>query len=65
MADTLRARDAGDLKTAKAKSEELIKIAPDDENVQRLNASITRDLERSEAGEAVYGRAPRRQRTAS
>ena len=40
MAETLRARDAGDLVTAKEKAEELIKIAPDDENVQRLNASI-------------------------
>ena len=36
MADTLRARDSGNLDLAKEKAEELIKIAPSDENVQRL-----------------------------
>ena len=58
MAETLRARDSGDLETAQAKAEELIKIAPDDENVQRLNASINREIERQGDGEAVYGLAP-------
>ena len=57
MAETLRARDSGDLETAKAKAEELIKIAPNDENVQRLNASINREIERQGGGEAVYGQA--------
>ena len=46
MADALRARDSGNLGQAKEKAEELIKIAPDDENVQRLLASINRDLDR-------------------
>ena len=46
MADTLRARDSGDLERAKMKAEELIKIAPNDKNVQRLLLSINRDLER-------------------
>lgn len=55
MAETLRARDSGDLVSAQAKAEELIKIAPDDENVQRLNASINREIERQGGGEAVYG----------
>ena len=57
MAETLRARDSGDLETAKAKAEELIKIAPNDENVQRLNAAINREIERQGGGEAVYGQA--------
>jgi hypothetical protein len=46
MADTLRARDSGNLDLAKDKAEELIKAAPNDENVQRLLASINRDLDR-------------------
>ena len=46
MADTLRARDSGNLDLAKEKAEELIKIAPRDENVQRLLASINRELDR-------------------
>ena len=46
MADTLRARDSGNLDQAKEKAEELIKIAPRDENVQRLLASINRELDR-------------------
>jgi general secretion pathway protein D len=46
MADTLRARDSGNLDLAKDKAEELIKVAPNDENVQRLLASINRDLDR-------------------
>ena len=46
MAETLRARDSGNLDQAKEKAEELIKIAPRDENVQRLLASINRELDR-------------------
>ena len=58
MAETLRARDSGDLNTAKAKAEELIKLAPSDANVQRLNASITQEIERRDGGGAMYGLAP-------
>lgn len=60
MADTLRARDSGNLDLAKDKAEELIKIAPEDENVQRLLASINREIDRRGAasGPAVYGQAP-------
>lgn len=58
MAETLRARDSGNLETAKAKAEELIKIAPNDENVQRLLASINGELDRRSGGAAVYGQAP-------
>ncbi|WP_269526770.1 hypothetical protein [Coraliomargarita parva] len=59
MAETLRARDSGDLLLAKDKAEELIKIAPNDENVQRLLASINRDLERQGGApeSAVFGQA--------
>lgn len=49
MADTLRARDSGNLDEAKEKAEELIKIAPKDENVQRLLASINSQLETVES----------------
>ena len=60
MADTLRARDSGNLDLAKEKAEELIKIAPNDENVQRLLASINGELERrgGATAPAVYGQAP-------
>ena len=59
MADTLRARDSGNLDQAKEKAEELIKVAPNDENIQRLLASINRDLERrgNRTAPAVYGQA--------
>jgi len=59
MADALRARDSGNLDLAKEKAEELIKIAPKDQNVQRLLASINRDLDRRSGGAtpAVYGQA--------
>lgn len=57
MAETLRARDSGDIQAAKLKAEELIKLAPKDENVQRLLASINAELERRGLGDAVYGQA--------
>lgn len=63
MADTLRARDAGNLGEAKEKAEELIKIAPQDANVQRLLASINRELDSRSAGASdeaapVFGQSP-------
>lgn len=57
MAETLRARDTGDLVTAKEKAEALIKIAPDDENVQYLNASINNEIVRQSRGNGVFGQA--------
>ena len=59
MADTLRARDSGDLDLAKEKAEALIKVAPNDENIQRLLASINRDLDRrgNRTAPVVYGQA--------
>lgn len=57
MAETLRARDTGDLVTAKEKAEALIKIAPDDENVQYLNASINEEIVRQSRGNGVFGQA--------
>ncbi|MEC8614713.1 MAG: type II secretory pathway, component PulD [Verrucomicrobiota bacterium] len=59
MADTLRARDSGNLDLAKEKAEELIKIAPKDDNVQHLLASINKELDRrgGQVTSAVYGQA--------
>lgn len=47
MAEALRARDSGDLTLAKAKAEELRKIAPDDENAKRLFDSINKEIKDS------------------
>ena len=57
MAETLRARDSGDLALAKEKAEELIKVAPQDENVQRILASINKDLDRQQDDNSIYGQA--------
>ena len=59
MADTLRARDSGNLDLAKEKAEELIKIAPKDDNVQRLLGAINKELDRrgDQVTSAVYGQA--------
>jgi len=57
MAAALRARDSGDLMLAKDKAEELIKIAPDDGNVQRLLAAINKDLDRRAGSDVVFGQA--------
>ena len=59
MADTLRARDSGNLDLAKEKAEELIKIAPKDDNVQRLLGAINKELDRrgGKVTSAGYGQA--------
>ena len=59
MADTLRARDSGNLDLAKEKAEELIKIAPKDDNVQRLLGAINKELDRrgDQVTSSVYGQA--------
>ena len=44
MAEALRARDSGNLDLAKTKAEELIKMAPDDENAKRLLNSINEEI---------------------
>lgn len=44
MTEVLRVRDSGDLVLAKAKAEELSKIAPEDKNVKRLLDSINNEL---------------------
>ena len=44
MAEALRARDSGNLALAKDKAQELVQIAPNDQNVQRLLAAINNDL---------------------
>ena len=57
MAETLRARDSGDLALAKQKAEKLIRVAPQDQNVQRLLASINKDFDREQDGNSIYGQA--------
>lgn len=58
MATALRAREAGNLQDAKANLEELLRINPDDQNVQRLLDSVNKDIERQAAGQpTVYGQA--------
>ncbi|HBM86744.1 MAG TPA: type II secretory pathway, component PulD [Opitutae bacterium] len=55
MADTLRAHDSGNLGLAKKHADELVKVAPDDANVQRLVARIDKSIEvqNSEVSNAV------------
>ncbi len=58
MSSAIRARDAGDLQEAKADLEELLRMAPDDVNVQRLLLAVNKDIERQQKGEqTVYGQA--------
>ncbi|MFH1497467.1 MAG: type II secretory pathway, component PulD [Verrucomicrobiota bacterium] len=49
MADGLRARDSGDLATAKANFEQLLALAPNDVTVQRLLASVNEQAGKSAA----------------
>lgn len=46
MAGALRARNQGDLESARRQLEELIRIAPDDPNVQRLLAAVNEEIGR-------------------
>lgn len=58
MATALRAREAGDLAAAKQNLEELLRMNPDDQNVQRLLDSVNKDIERLGSGQpTVYGQA--------
>ena len=52
MVAAVQARDAGDLNSSKQALEELLKIAPNDEGVQRLLADVNKDIERKQKGEA-------------
>jgi len=58
MASALRARDAGNLAEAKANLEELLRMNPNDTNVQRLLDAVNKDIERQSTGQpTVYGQA--------
>ena len=58
MSTAIRARDAGDLDQAKANLEELLRLSPNDVNVQRLLLSVNKDIERRDQGQpTVYGQA--------
>lgn len=52
MVAAVQARDAGDIKSSKQSLEELLKIAPNDEGVQRMLADVNKDIERQAKGEA-------------
>ena len=52
MVTAVQARDSGDLKAAKQALEELVKIAPNDEGVQRMLSDVNSDIERQSKGEA-------------
>ena len=51
MVAAVQARDSGDLKASKQSLEELLKIAPNDEGVQRMLADVNKDIERQAKGE--------------
>lgn len=51
MVAAVQARDAGDLKSSKQSLEELLKIAPNDEGVQRMLVDVNKDIERQAKGE--------------
>lgn len=53
MADALRARDSGDLDTAKKNLEELLAIAPNDATVQRLLSGVNASIAARASGAAA------------
>lgn len=58
MSAALRARDAGDLNIAKENLEDLLRLNPDDRNVQNLLAAVNKDIDRQSAGQrTIFGRA--------
>ncbi|MDF3056056.1 MAG: hypothetical protein K0R17_271 [Rariglobus sp.] len=58
MADALRARDSGDLETAKKNLEELLALAPNDATVQRLLSGVNASIAARASGVAVVEAAP-------
>jgi general secretion pathway protein D len=58
MASALRARESGDLMTAKAQFEELLRMNPSDTRIQQMLAAINADIARQQSSQAtVYGQA--------
>ncbi len=51
MVTAVQARDSGDFKASKQALEELVKLAPNDESVQRMLADVNADIERQSKGE--------------
>ena len=51
MVAAVQARDSGDFKASKQALEELVKLAPKDESVQRMLADVNADIERQTKGE--------------
>ncbi len=52
MVTAVQARDGGDLKASKQALEELVKLAPNDEGVQKMLADVNGDIERQSKGQA-------------
>ena len=67
MVAAVQARDAGDLKSSKQSLEELLKIAPNDEGVQRMLADVNKDIERQAKGETpvLVGAKPAKEEAAA
>ncbi len=53
MVAAVQARDSGDLVTSKQALEELVKLAPSDESVQRMLSDVNADIERQNKGEKL------------
>ena len=51
MVTAVQARDNGDFKASKQALEELVKLAPKDESVQRMLSDVNADIERQAKGE--------------
>lgn len=54
MVTAVQARDSGDFKASKQALEELVKLAPNDESVQRMLADVNADIERQSKGETPF-----------
>lgn len=58
MVSAVQARDEGNLEASKQSLEELLKIAPNDDSVKQMLASVNEDIERQAKGEAPILAAP-------
>ncbi len=53
MVAAVQARDSGNLSASKQALEELVKLAPEDESVQRMLSDVNADIERQSKGEEL------------
>ena len=64
MITAVQARDSGDLQSSKKALEELVKIDPEDENVQKMLSDVNSDIERQSKGEKAVLVSPEAQAAA-